>query len=238
MEKLTEMRSFFNELASNYDERITGKTNGDMEGKQLVASFLPEHTKSLIDFGIGTGLELENIFVRFPNIEVVGLDIAENMLQMLKEKYSERNIRVYCENYLDYDFGREQFDAALSIKTLHHFNHEVKTDIYRKIHACLKPNGVYIECDKMATNQAQEDFYFAEYERIKREQGISDDQAYHYDTPCTVDNQREMLLSAGFREVREVWRRESMATFLPHEEEMLAILVAKKEERLNDGYSN
>ena len=120
-EKLTEMRTFFNDLAPEYDKKIADKADADWESKQLVASFLPEHTQSLIDFGIGTGLELEAIFARFPGIKVTGLDIAENMLQVLKNKYADRGLNLCCESYLDYDFGCERYDAALSIKTLHGF---------------------------------------------------------------------------------------------------------------------
>ena len=209
MNKLKEIRTFFNDLASDYDQIIADKADADIESKQLVAPFLPKHTKNLIDFGIGTGMELEAIFARFPDIDVTGLDIAENMLKLLEERYADKNLRLLCESYLDYDFGSEQYDAALSIKTLHHYNHDVKTNLYKKIHQCLKPNGVYIECDKMVLEQAEEDFYFTEYERLKLEQSVNDDQVYHYDTPCTLENQTKMLLAAGFSSVTEVWRKES-----------------------------
>ena len=221
MEKLTEMRTFFNDLAPDYDNKIVSKADADLESKQLVASFLPEHTKNLIDFGIGTGLELEAIFARFPDIDVTGLDIAEDMLQVPKAKYVNRNLRLYCESYLDYDFGREKYDVALSIKTLHHYDHGMKTALYQKIRACLKVDGVYIECDKMVSEQKEEDFYFSEYERLKQVQGIHDSLVYHYDTPCTVSNQKKMLIAAGFSNVQEVWRKES-------ERGLIVILIARK----------
>ena len=221
MSKLTEMRTFFNEIALDYDKRIADKADADLESKQLVASLMPEHTKNLIDFGIGTGLELEAVFARFPDIDVTGLDIAENMLELLKDKYTGQNLNLYCESYLDYNFGHKQYDAALSIKTLHHYNHDVKTALYKKIRACLNEGGVYIECDKMVSEQIEEDFYFAEYERLKQVQGIYDNQTYHYDTPCTVSNQKKMLLAAGFSRVHESWRKES-------EWGLIVILVADK----------
>ena len=85
----------------------------------------------------------------------------------------------------------------------------------------MNENGVYIECDKMVSEQAEENFYFAEYERLKQEQGINDNQAYHYDTPCTVSNQKKMLLAVGFSQVQEVWRKDS-------ERGLIIILVARK----------
>jgi len=55
--------------------------------------------------------------------------------------------------------------------------------------------------------QEMEDFYFSELERLKKEQSLDHSKEYHYDTPCTVANQKKMLLDAGFRSVTEVWRK-------------------------------
>jgi len=182
-----------------------------MQSKNIIASFFPEHTKTMIDLGIGTGLELDYIFKRFPDIEVTGLDISENMLRRLKESYPGKNVRLYCESYLDFDFGSGLYDVALSVMTLHHYSHKAKTDLYRRVRRCIKPNGVYIECDYMLSDreyenaQETEDFHFAEYERLKVELDKTDDREYHYDTPCTVSNQKKMLIEAGFSNVREVW---------------------------------
>ena len=57
--------------------------------------------------------------------------------------------------------------------------------------------------------QKMEDFYFSEFERLKKEQGITDNREYHYDTPCTVSSQKKMLLEAGFSSVQEVWQKKN-----------------------------
>lgn len=207
------MSSFFNSRAEKYNTVHLQNIDGGIESKQIIASFLPEHTKTIIDFGIGTGLELEEIFKRFPDIGVTGLDISANMLQQLKQNYSGKNINLCCINYLDYDFGICCYDAALSVMALHHYSHKIKTNFYRQIHSCIKQNGVYIECDYMLSEkdyenaQEMEDFYFCEYKQLKEEQGITDNREYHYDTPCTVTNQTKMLLEAGFTTVQEVWHK-------------------------------
>lgn len=207
-----EMSEFFNNRAQIYEEKHLEHIGG-MESKQILASFFPSHTKTMIDLGIGTGLELKAIFQRFPEIEVTGLDVAENMLNLLVEKYPNKKISLHCESYLDYDFGNCLYDVALSVMTLHHYNHQIKTDLYRKIHNSIKNNGVYIECDYMLSGneyekpQETEDFNFSEFERLKNEQGITDSREYHFDTPCTVSNQKKMLLEAGFANVKEVWQK-------------------------------
>lgn len=42
---------------------------------------------------------------------------------------------------------------------------------------------------------------FAELARLKAEQGISDEEFYHFDTPLTVQHETEALLEAGFSSV-------------------------------------
>jgi tRNA (cmo5U34)-methyltransferase len=211
-EMLEEMSAFFNSRSEIYNA-VHLEHVGGMESKQIIASFLPSHTKTIIDLGIGTGLELEAIFKRFPDAEVTGLDIAENMLKLLKESYPDKHIKLHCGSYLDYDFGNCRYDAALSVMTLHHYTHKTKTDLYRRIHNCVRQNGVYLECDYMLSEREyenaleMENFYFSEYERLKYEQGITDEREYHYDTPCTVPNQIKMLLEVGFTDVGEVWRK-------------------------------
>ena len=220
-ERLEEMSSFFNSHAEIYNTEHL-KHVGGMESKQVIASFLPEHTKTIIDFGIGTGLELEAIFERFPNAEVTGLDIADNMLELLKHNYPEKKIDLHLASYLDFDFGDSHYDAALSVMTLHHYDHETKTGLYRRILNCIKPNGIYIECDYMLSGnehenaQEVEDFYFREYSRLKDEQGITDSREYHYDTPCTVANQIRMLYDAGFSSVKEMWRKENAVVLVAY----------------------
>lgn len=212
MQQLEKMNEFFNIRSESYDIQHVNGIDGGIESKNILASFLPKNTETLIDLGIGTGLELEEVYKRFPNIKVTGIDIAEKMLEKLSEKYSDKHIELHLMSYFDYDFGKDKFDAALSVMTLHHYTHDVKTALYKRICDSINKNGVYIECDYMISEketsnpQEIEDHFFSEYERLKKEQQLDGSMEYHYDTPCTVHNQRNMLLNAGFTLVKEVWQ--------------------------------
>lgn len=223
-QKLEEMGAFFDARSEDYDVVHPGHIGG-LESKRVPARYLPEQCGALLDLGIGTGLELESIFERFPNLTVTGVDLSGEMLRLLRKKYPGKALDLHQMSYFDYDMGEGRFDAALTVMTLHHYTHEVKTDLYRRILKALKPGGIYIESDYMipegATEdpQATEDFFFAEYERLKREQGLEQGKEYHYDTPCTVENQKKMLRNAGFSQVEQVWQEDSTV-----------VLVAKKPE--------
>ena len=173
-----------------------------------MAEYVPSDAEKILDLGCGTGLELEEIFSKIPDVCVTGIDLCKEMLSKLGEKYKKRNINLICGDYFDVPFAAG-FDCAISFQTMHHFTKEKKTELYRKISSSLTDNGVYIECDYMVETEQEEAHWFAENERLRREQGLTDDELYHYDVPCTVENQINMLLSAGFCTVEKVMRIEN-----------------------------
>lgn len=211
MQRLEKMNDFFNTRFESYDEVHTKGISGGIESKNVIANLLPIATKSLLDIGIGTGLELKAIFKRFNDIHVTGMDMAENMLDYLKEKYKleyeKGQINLLHMSYFDYDYKENQFDAVISVMTLHHYNHNIKTELYRNIRSVLKDDGIYIESDYMISElenenpQAIEDSLFQNLVNLRKEQGLDENSEYHYDTPCTVTNQIRMLYDAGFSKV-------------------------------------
>lgn len=205
MEQLESMSSFFDKRVGEYEEHMLGNVSGCREGYGKMAELLPASTGKLLDLGCGTGLELDEIFKRLPEVEVTGIDLSEGMLAKLKEKHGTKNLTLIQESYLNYDFGAACYDAAVSFETLHHLSHEEKIGLYTNLCRALKENGIYIEGDYMAPTQEYEDFYYKENKRLRAEMGITEG-FYHYDTPCTVENQIAMLKRAGFKTVSEVWR--------------------------------
>lgn len=203
---LEKMGDFFATRVDGYDEHMLNNVEGCREGYIKMAELVPEGTESILDLGCGTGLELDAVFKKLPDVSVVGIDLSKAMLDKLKQKYPDKNIRLICGNYFDVNLGEDEFDVAVSFQTMHHFSHDKKTGLYTKINKALRANGIYIECDYMVTEQSVEDELFAEYARIKREMNIPDEEFYHFDTPCTIDNQIAMLRKAGFSSAGMVWR--------------------------------
>jgi SAM-dependent methyltransferase len=203
---LERMDDFFTERAEIYDGHMMNGCEGCREGYIEMARLLPPTARNILDVGCGTGLELSEIFRRFPNVNVTGIDFTQAMLDKLKEKYGDKNIKLIHASYIGYDFGTQKFDAAISFETMHHLTRRQKSGVYSNIHRALKPGGMYIECDYMVIDEKEERFYFEENLRIRKEQGIGGQELYHYDTPFTVDNQLRLLSDAGFRQAKQVWR--------------------------------
>lgn len=215
MEKMNE---FFTARVDGYDKHMLNEVDGCREAYGEMSRLVPENTKNLLDLGCGTGLELEAIFKRFPDISVTGIDLTKAMLDKLEEKYRGKNITLIQGDYFRTDLGQNRFDTAISFQTMHHFSHEMKIGLYRKICDSLKSGGVYIECDYMVETQAEEEYWYAENVRIRREQNIPENEFYHYDTPCTIENQIKMFKAAGFLNAEKVYRMENTT-----------IIIAKKD---------
>lgn len=214
MEKLDPMSDFFTARVADYDAHMLANVEGCKEAYPMMASLVPANTGRLLDLGCGTGLELDEIFKRLPNISVTGIDLTQAMLDRLKEKHPRRQMKLICGNYFTADFGPQKYDCAISFETMHHFSHEEKTGLYKKIHSALAPDGCYIECDYMVDTQEEEDHWFFESRRTRQVQKIPQNALVHYDTPCTIANQIAMLKAAGFRTVCQYFRMGHTALLL------------------------
>ena len=199
---LEKMDAFFEARLEDYDHHMLTDIEGSAEFYPFTACCLPDAPDSrILDLGCGTGLELEYYFARNPSAYVTGIDLSEGMLAALLEKFPDKHLTLIQGSYFDLPLGDGCFDAAVSVESLHHFTKEEKTGLYRKLYLALKDGGYFILTDYFAHENAFEDFCQAELHRLKAEQGIADEEFYHYDTPLTLAHETEALLKAGFSRV-------------------------------------
>lgn len=200
---LEKMSTFFNERICEYEEHQLNAIEGAQEFYPYTAACLPmQNNAKVLDLGCGTGLELNYYFRRNPTAIITGIDLAEDMLKKLKDKFSDREITAVCGSYFDIPFEKECYDAIVSVESLHHFTKEQKYLLYKKAYQALKHRGYLILTDYFAETDEQEHFYRQELLRLKSEQGICDDEFYHYDTPLTKANETEAMQEAGFSSVK------------------------------------
>ena len=211
---LERMDEFFAARTHMYDEHMLTEVEGCKEGYEKMATLVPSDGKKLLDLGCGTGLELDEIFRLLPRLKVTGIDLTEAMLQKLREKHPDKDMTLVCGDYFQVPFGEGEYDCAVSFQTMHHFPKDKKKKLYKKLYESLSAEGIYIECDYMVLTQAEEDLWFSENDRLRKEQGITGDEFYHYDTPCSVDNQTRLLKEAGFKSVEQVFRMENTTMLL------------------------
>jgi tRNA (cmo5U34)-methyltransferase len=123
------------------------------------------------------------------------------MLAELERKLADKDLKLIHGSYFDVPLGENVFDAAVSVESLHHFTKEEKIPLYAKLRAALKENGYFILTDYFALSDDEEKKHRQTLRALKAEQGIADNELYHYDTPLTVQHEIEALAEAGFASV-------------------------------------
>lgn len=199
---LEKMDAFFEARLDGYDEHMKTNIAFAEEFYPFTAGLLPTlECSRILDLGCGTGLELEAYYPLCPTAEVTGIDLSRGMLDALKQKFAEKEIRLICASYFDVPLGEAVYDAAVSVESLHHFTKEEKIPLYAKLRNSLKEGGYFILTDYFSLSDEEERTHRRNLLALKAEQGITDDAFFHYDTPLTVAHEMDALREAGFSSV-------------------------------------
>ena len=199
---LEKMGAFFEARVDGYEEHQLTSIDSAREFYPFTAGCLPQTADAVVlDLGCGTGLELGHYFERVPTAKITGIDLAPGMLEMLRKKFPDKSLTLIEGSYFDVPLEACAFDAAVSVESLHHFTKEEKLPLYEKVRRALKPGGFLILTDYFAASDEEERALREELLRMKKEQGVQDDEFYHFDTPLTVSHEKEALLAAGFSSV-------------------------------------
>ena len=208
--ELKEMSAFFDTVADSYDSHMLNDLELDVFYEAIDNCF-DKPVKRLLDLGCGTGLELERLYKRFPDMYVTGIDMSGEMLKRLAQKYPGKNLRLIQGSYFDVDFGGD-YDYVLSTYSLHHFSEEMKLSLYKKVYIAMQPGGVFVFGDyTVATTERMKELAAENYKR-RREQNIPEGEFYHFDTPFTPEVEIKLMKAAGFTspEIIRQWDRTSI----------------------------
>lgn len=200
---LERMDIFFENRLNGYDEHMLTNIEGAAEFYKFTAEQLPMKPGSeILDLGCGTGLELEKYFSLNPNAHITGIDLSKAMLNTLAAKFPDKKLNLITGSYFEVPFENDYYNAAVSVESLHHFTEEQKLLLYQKLYRALKSDGYFILTDYFAESEILEKEYFKNLQRLKKEQNITDNEFYHYDTPLTAEHEIKILKNAGFSDVK------------------------------------
>lgn len=196
-EPLESMAGFFDARTEQYEAHMAPWT----AQYQWMARELPSGTRRLLDLGCGTGLELDCIFRRLPDLEVTGVDLAGGMLDLLRRKHRDKALTLVQADYFVWEPESGPFDAVVAFETLHHMSAAQKAALFVKIHRWLRPGGVFLECDSIASTPEMEAMAFAECARRRARDRVPENVFVHFDTPLTLEHELEALRAGGFATV-------------------------------------
>lgn len=210
---LEEMADFFTARLDGYEEHMAIW----VKSYQSFGELLPLECMNILDLGCGTGLELDQIWRRNPNAAVTGVDLCQSMLEQLQKKHSDKQLTIVNQDYFQYDFGADKWDAVISFESLHHFLPGRKKELYQKIYNGLNDGGIFLLADYIACCDEEEELLRDVCMKKRKQFAIPEELFVHFDIPLTLEHELEIMKNAGFKIERVL-----------DEPEEATIIIAKK----------
>ncbi len=112
---------------------------------EVLLRMLPQGVTTVLDVGCGSGIMLEQLVGRYP--EVTGVDLSPEMLSLVPPAVAE-SCRLICAPLESVDLPPSSFDAVICRGVLHHL-----PDLdggLRRIHSLLRPGGCLVASEPCA----------------------------------------------------------------------------------------
>lgn len=214
----------FNAAAADYDQlrRILIPCFDDFYGTAVgVIPFNRMAPLRVLDLGAGTGLYSGMVQYAFPNAEFTLLDLASEMLEKAKTRFSKmgKSPRILTGDYVETDL-EGLYDLVISGLSIHHLSDSDKERLYQRIYNALKPGGMFINADQVLGKTPElEQRYRQQWLDSVRALGISDEELkaakkrMEYDRTATLDAQLGWLEAAGFQDIDCWYKNYSFAVF-------------------------
>ena len=197
---------------------------------QIAIELLPfSNTAALraIDLGIGTGYFTEQFLNHFANSRVLGVDGAQAMVELAKERLRSLASRV---DFAIGDFrqlqqlvpGAATTDVVFSAYALHHLSKPDKETVLKHVGELLVPGGWFVNADLIVANSPElesrlqelrvagiverasgSDNRFADSASTRR--FLADLEQNEHDQPLTLSEDLAVLRSSGLKNVSAFW---------------------------------
>ena len=130
------------ELAAEYDRRWAFYINATLRGTLKRLDIKP--TDRLLDIGCGTGSLLQAISIKYPSVNLVGLDLCKEMLTVACNKQIKKCSLITGQaQYLP--FHSKSFDIVISCNAFHYWRKP--DECLSEIARVLKPQGRIVITD-------------------------------------------------------------------------------------------
>ncbi len=125
------------------------------EGEATLMEFLPRRIGRFLDIGAGGGRLLSLVKSVYPFAQCVALDFSPTMLEVLRKDFGdEPGMTIIAHDLAQKLPELGSFEAAVSSFAIHHVSHDRKRSLYREIFALLKPGGMFLNLEHVASPNA------------------------------------------------------------------------------------
>jgi tRNA (cmo5U34)-methyltransferase len=180
--------------------------------------------RSLLDIGCGAGNYSLKILEQLPNLDVTLVDLSRPMLDRAVQRVSRATsgrVDAIQGDIRELTLGESRFDVICAAAVLHHLRETAEwNDVFRRLHAALKPGGSVWICDLIEHSdpriQALMWERYGEYLAGLKDAAYRD-HVFAYvereDSPRPLMFQLDLLRSVGFGEVELLHKNSCFAAF-------------------------
>lgn len=204
------VKKIFNDVAERYDkERNKLIPFIDIYyGTARDLTTINDEKGKILDLGAGTGLLTQWIFEKYPTAQYTLIDIADEMLDIAKERFKNyKNINYMIEDYRDGIKGGK-YNAIISSLSIHHLDSNEKCKLYKNIYDVLEDGGVFVNADQVLGEDEESEeivkavqLNYIENSSLSREAKDETYERLKLDKMDKCSVQIEMLKEAGFTSV-------------------------------------
>ena len=160
--------------------------------------------RRVLDLGAGTGLLSAVVAEAFPEAQIELLDASEPMLALAQERLGDAVSAVHVADMAG-ALPEGPFDAVVSALAIHHLEHADKRALMGRVHAALRPGGVFANAEQVDAPTAElSALYTQRWAEDCRALGATDEEIdgarerMRHDRCADVETQLGWLRDAGF----------------------------------------
>ncbi len=215
---------FDEEVASVFDDMIARSVPFYRENialiKELLIKNLPEGGV-VYDLGCSTGTLLIELALRRKDLKLIGIDNSEAMIEQASKKARAYGVEIGFIQADILDFNFQRADAFVANYTLQFIRPLKRGSFVAKLRKTLKDGGLFLFSEKIMSEDKRLDRQLMEiYFEFKKKQGYSDfeiaqkrEALENVLVPYSMQENIQMLKSAGFGFIEPIFRWANFATF-------------------------
>ena len=200
----------FNKVAKDYDNQRKKLIPVFDDFYEIAIESAEANTKTpnVLEIGAGTGLFSKMFLNKFPDGKIDLVDLAENMLSIAKERFSDNsNLNFFLEDILNFS-PNKKYDLVISSLAIHHLERDDQEKLYNKIFNWLKKDGIFVNAEMIAgENEFSNNIYEEWIIKKAKDNGLDDEaklaaiERLKLDKKVPINTHLKWLENAGFSNV-------------------------------------